>query len=81
MNFRKIAKHPLGESLAFWRPTNYDNQFYSLGDKFVKDHFETNVVESKEAWPCEHPEAVASGLDSTAVLYESQDGKLRSGSK
>ena len=76
---RKIDKYPLGETLAFWRPTNYDNQFYALGDKFVKDHFETDIVESKEGWPCEHAEGVASGLDSTAELYKSQDGKLSCG--
>ena len=76
---RKVVKHPLGETLAFWRPTNYDNEFYALGDKFVKDHFETNIVENKEGWPCEHADAVASGLDSTAALYKSQDGQFSCG--
>lgn len=74
-----MAKYPLGESLSFWRATNYDNDFYSLGDKFVKDNVETNIESTKEAWPCEHQKAVAdeTDLDSTAVLYPGQDGFIR----
>ena len=76
---KKVAKYPLGESLSFWRATNYDNDFYSLGDKFVKDNIETNIESTKEAWPCEHQKAVAdeTDLDSTAVLYPGQDGSIR----